>query len=249
MATAAVTNTFVNELTSDATDVNQNFTEVVDFLNNQTIHKDGSKAFTGNVDAGSNKIVNLTAGTAATDAAAVSNVTNAFPIGMMVAYGGPTAPSLWLLCDGTAVNRTTYSALFAVIGTSFGAGNGTTTFNLPDMRDKYPIGKSGTVALGASVGSNNAIVVSHNHSIDPPSTTTSQDTHNHTYADTISSGGDVVLGAGVQYWTDTSANTGNDTHDHTVNIAAFDSSTEGSSGTNANRPASVGVNWIIRAGV
>jgi microcystin-dependent protein len=53
---------------------------------------------------------------------------------------GGTAPNGWLLCDGSAVNRTTYSNLFAVISTTYGNGNGSTTFNLPDMRGRAPIG-------------------------------------------------------------------------------------------------------------
>jgi microcystin-dependent protein len=55
-------------------------------------------------------------------------------------FAGSASPSGWLTCDGAAVNRTTYAALFAVIGTTYGAGNGTTTFNLPDMRGRAPIG-------------------------------------------------------------------------------------------------------------
>lgn len=55
------------------------------------------------------------------------------PVGTIASYGGTATPSFgWLLCDGSAVSRTTYSDLFAVIGTFYGAGNGTTTFNLPD---------------------------------------------------------------------------------------------------------------------
>lgn len=55
-----------------------------------------------------------------------------FPVGSMMVYAGATAPTGWLLCDGSAVSRTTYSGLFTVIGSSFGAGNGSTTFNLPN---------------------------------------------------------------------------------------------------------------------
>jgi hypothetical protein len=57
------------------------------------------------------------------------------PIGSIVPYGGTTAPSGWLLCQGQAISRTTYSDLFSAIGTTFGAGNGSTTFNLPDLRE------------------------------------------------------------------------------------------------------------------
>ena len=51
-----------------------------------------------------------------------------------------SAPSGWLLCDGTAVSRSTYANLFNLVGTTFGAGNGTTTFNLPDLRGRSIIG-------------------------------------------------------------------------------------------------------------
>jgi microcystin-dependent protein len=55
-------------------------------------------------------------------------------VGTVKAIGGSKAPDGWLFCDGAAISRTTYAALFAIIGTTYGAGNGTTTFNLPNMR-------------------------------------------------------------------------------------------------------------------
>ena len=57
------------------------------------------------------------------------------PIGSIISYGGTTAPVGFLLCQGQAVSRTTYAELFAVIGTSFGSGDGSTTFNVPDLRE------------------------------------------------------------------------------------------------------------------
>lgn len=65
-----------------------------------------------------------------------------------------TIPSGWLACDGSAVSRTTYSDLFAVIGTTWGAGDTLTTFNLPDFRRRTAVGSggSGTATLGSSVG-------------------------------------------------------------------------------------------------
>jgi microcystin-dependent protein len=62
------------------------------------------------------------------------------PIGGMMPYAGATAPSGWLLCYGQAVSRTTYAALFAVAGTAYGIGDGSTTFNLPDKRGRASIG-------------------------------------------------------------------------------------------------------------
>lgn len=61
----------------------------------------------------------------------------ASPSGCVSAYAGATAPSGWLECDGSAVLRTTYASLFAAIGILYGAGDGSTTFNLPDLRGVF----------------------------------------------------------------------------------------------------------------
>ena len=65
------------------------------------------------------------------------------PTGMIVDFGGATVPSGYLLCDGAAVSRTTYADLFAVLGATWGAGDGSTTFNLPDLRGRATIGVDG----------------------------------------------------------------------------------------------------------
>ncbi|MEN9697187.1 MAG: Microbacterium phage TinyTimothy, partial [Bacteroidota bacterium] len=64
------------------------------------------------------------------------------PTGVVSAYAGSVAPLGYLLCDGSAVNRTTYSALYAIIGTTYGIGDGSTTFNVPDLRGRVPVGKN-----------------------------------------------------------------------------------------------------------
>jgi len=63
-----------------------------------------------------------------------------------------TAPSKWLICDGSAVSRTVYADLFASIGTAYGEGDGTSTFNLPDLRGRFAIGKESTTNLGDNGG-------------------------------------------------------------------------------------------------
>ena len=68
------------------------------------------------------------------------NANRICPTGSIIMYGAATAPTGWLLCDGSAVSRTTYADLFAIIGTTFGVGNGSTTFNLPDLRDRFVVG-------------------------------------------------------------------------------------------------------------
>lgn len=76
------------------------------------------------------------------------------PSGTIKLYAGSAAPTGYLFCDGTAVSRTTYADLFTAIGTAFGAGNGSTTFNLPDFRRRVPVGAGGTGSgtLGNAVG-------------------------------------------------------------------------------------------------
>ena len=89
-------------------------------------------------------------------------------IGVLFPFGGASAPSGFLLCDGSAVSRTTYADLFAVVGTAYGVGNGATTFNLPDLRQRFPLGKavSGT---GATLGGTGGLIdntgVNHNHTL------------------------------------------------------------------------------------
>lgn len=72
------------------------------------------------------------------------------PVGTILPYGSAAAPTGWLLCSGQAVSRTTYAALFAVLGTAYGAGDGLSTFNVPDLRGRVPAGKDD---LGGSAAS------------------------------------------------------------------------------------------------
>ena len=88
-------------------------------------------------------------------------------IGSIAAFAGSNLPAGWLLCDGSAISRTTYSALFDVVGTTYGAGNGSTTFNVPNLVDKFIEGAAtagtvkaaglpnitGNASFGGSVGS------------------------------------------------------------------------------------------------
>lgn len=125
------------------------------------------------------------------------------PTGALMPFAGSSAPAGWLLANGTAVSRTTYSKLFAVIGTSYGVGNGSTTFNLPDGRSRYFIGlDSGSAsndALGETGGSASS---AHTHSVTSNVTVATQptftvDSHTHGIAHvhqwgTSSSSGDLM---------------------------------------------------------
>lgn len=95
------------------------------------------------------------------------------PTGMLAGFAAATPPSGWAICDGSAISRSTYSALFAVIGTTWGGGDGSTTFNLPNFRGRALIGVSGSHAL-ASTGGAESVTLSvgqlpaHSHTVTDP---------------------------------------------------------------------------------
>jgi microcystin-dependent protein len=98
------------------------------------------------------------------------------PTGVLAMFVDTSPPSGWLLCDGSEVSRTTYADLFAIMGTTYGNGNGSTTFNLPDFRQRFPLGKaaSGTGANLGDTGGN----INHTHSTPNHSHTMPQHSHN-----------------------------------------------------------------------
>lgn len=126
------------------------------------------------------------------------------PVGVVEFFAGATAPSGYLLCNGAEVSRATYVSLFSVIGVVYGTGNGTTTFNLPNLKQRFPLAKSdsGTGAvLGETGGS-----IDHVHTVDPPNTTTGAPS---------GTSGQLV---GV-------VNVASSSHTHDINIPQFNSGT------------------------
>lgn len=85
------------------------------------------------------------------------------PAGMVIAWAGTSAPTGWLLCDGSAVSRTTYANLFALMGVTHGQGDGSTTFNLPDYRGQFLRGyiALSSIAGSGTAASNNATFTAH----------------------------------------------------------------------------------------
>lgn len=118
----------------------------------------------------------------------ITNLTNLIetlvPIGTMTIWTQATASATlvnnrWLVCDGAAVSRSTYSALFAAIGSTFGSGNGTTTFNLPDMRRRVAVGRGDSDSIGNSDGLALASrLLEHDHTVPAHTHGLASHTHN-----------------------------------------------------------------------
>lgn len=131
------------------------------------------------------------------------------PVGSIMLYGGAVAPPGWLLANGAQVSRTTYADLFAVLGTGFGIGDGSTTFNLPNLAGRFPLGVSGTYPRGSVGGSptrtlsvtnlpshvhgmsHTHTTPAHSHTIDHthPSATTGNESNGHTHTGTAAAAG------------------------------------------------------------
>lgn len=190
------------------------------------------------------------------------------PIGGLLAYGGTTAPAGWLFCYGQQISRTIYAALFAAIGTSFGAGDASTTFNLPDLRGRAPVGKddmggsaadrvtnavsgiSGTT-LGAAGGDQNAQV----DTLTATSTAVSGvsdpgHTHHGSVSDTfvqfLGTGGNVTIPSGTE-------ELGGAINDAFTNVAVSTTVTtvvtSSLTGASQNMQPSQITNWMIYTGV
>ena len=95
-----------------------------------------------------NVILQSTKGASSTTAAG-NEVAPLLPVGSIIVWPETTAPAGWEIAAGTAKSRTVFAGLFALIGTDYGTGDGSTTFNLPDFKDRLPLGKgtnNGTIA-------------------------------------------------------------------------------------------------------
>lgn len=104
------------------------------------------------------KTTGITVNTGWLDLSTASGASAVLPSGTILSFGGAAAPSGWLLCDGSAISRAAYSTLFGVIGTAYGAGDGSTTFNVPDLRGRVPVGK-GTHTDVSTLGNNDGVAL------------------------------------------------------------------------------------------
>jgi microcystin-dependent protein len=232
-----------------------------DFVVNGNFSATGSESVTGNLSVGGTLSVtgastfstiptsptaspndnSTKVATTAYVATAIS-ATNSVLTGSIQMWPTTSAPSGYLNCNGTAVSRTTYAALFGIIGTTFGSGDGSSTFNLPNYSGRMPYGTT----IGSTGGSADAIVVSHTH------TATSNVTDpGHHHEEASAAGGSpnpaysntIIPYAGIGYIGPTGFITGNATTGITVGTSI---STTGSSGSGANLPPYLGINFIIK---
>jgi len=173
----------------------------------------------------------------------VTNNTNASaPAGQVATYAMNSCPTGWIPADGSAVSRSTYSVLFSNIGTTWGIGNGSTTFNVPDLRGVFVRG-TGTNATGSSTGAVGQAVgtyaadtyLNHSH------TATSTDAgHVHTFS---SFGTGNIAGAGSSYTLPNSYSTGSTGSSTAVITTTVAVSTTGSTET---KPKNYGVLYCIK---
>lgn len=119
---------------------------------NDSFARDGTRPATGNLPMNGRKITGLGEGTAAGDAVNFGQIQSIAAPGVVVMYAGTTAPSGSLMCNGAAVSRTAYARLFAAIGTAYGAGDGSTTFNVPNLSGRVVVGVGAAGGLGATGG-------------------------------------------------------------------------------------------------
>lgn len=180
------------------------------------------------------------------------------PIGGLTQYAGATSPSVnYAICDGAAVNRTTYATLFARIGTTYGVGDGSTTFNLPNVKGRVIAGLDSTQTefdTLAETGGSKTSVAPHTHGIDHDHAafTSGDDSPDHSHQMQglfvgVAGGGGSALGyPGAYYGTNTSG--ANSRHQHNINVPAFTGTSGAASAaaTSGNLQPYIVMNYLIR---
>ena len=186
----------------------------------ETLHVNGNLKVTGTVDVGSSGF-------------SVSS-------GFILPFGGGTAPSGWLECDGAAVSRSTYSDLFAIIGTIYGAGDGSTTFNVPDLQGRVIMSQGGSTVNRTPADLENIgdTFGSQTHSLQ----VSELPSHNHTATTTYNP----VNGSSRNDNTNSAINaTGRRTRFGAINFKTTISNTGGNEGHNNIQPSIV-INYLIK---
>lgn len=169
------------------------------------------------------------------------------PVGAVLPYAGATAPSGYLLCDGQAVSRVTYAALFALISTTYGLGDGSLTFNVPDLRGRFPLGKDDMGGSSAGrVTATEADNLGQGSGAESHVLTESEmpaHQHNERYSNTLGGNINLVLGTGsggANNFLDATNLTG------TNGVTAQQTGATGGGGAHNNMPPYATLNYIIK---
>ncbi len=140
--------------------------------------------------------------------------------GIVVPWGSASIPSGFLECNGAAVSRSTYAALFAVIGTTYGVGDGSTTFNVPDLTDRTVVNKSNTKSLAQTGGANTVTPTGNISGSTGATTLTTQQIAAHTHSQGTGSmnfqASNPPSFAGANPGMTTGSTGGGQSHDHTL---------------------------------
>lgn len=191
------------------------------------------------------------------------------PSGSVIIFGGTSAPTGWLLCDGSAISRSTYAALFSAIATAYGVGDGSSTFNIPDIRGRVVAGKEASASLltsaiggidGNTLGNTGGVqgvtltsaqsgVPAHTHGL-------TMDSHTHTFTGIAHNHAGVIVGAspslggggtaGIQSGNTSNTTAGGTNSTVTTTGTIANNSAANAASAHANTQPTIILNYIIK---
>ncbi len=250
MPILSTTRTYSNGNTLSASDLDSLANSIETFVNTTKLDSanlQSGAVINANLAGSSVSASNIQTGAVAF-AALDSSVTGFLcPTGAVTAYVGTSAPSGWLMCDGSAVSRSTYAALYLVVGASHGSGDGSTTFDLPDYRGRFLRGQNHSTGRDPNASSRTASASGGNTgdavgSVQiaatalPTTAWTTSDPGSHTHTIPQQAGAQSGSGAGGGLGIGSTVDSGSaGSHTHTI-----------SGGDSETRPININVNWIVK---
>ena len=271
MATTSTVNDLPAPADGDGNDVVSDLTAIVAVLDTGSVVKRLTSTQIGALTSGQKPaglvVYNTTTGVVqVSNGSTFGDLPGSTPIGGVQEYAGTSAPAGWLMADGSAVSRTTYAALFAICGTTFGAGNGTTTFNLPNRKGRVGVGVDAAQtefdALGETGGAKTVTLSAAQSGLPAHTHTASSgnDSPDHTHGYTDYRSPDPARGVDPAATnpalnniytavgeTTAGANTGGASARHTHSVTVNANTAAAASSAHDNLPPYLTMNYIIRA--